>query len=249
MSALIGHAQHAAGNVSNQLQRTASSVGNQLQTTSDRLVPPKQREQILKDLHVFANRNPKLATFLAIQATLTAIPLILFILFATSTLLVSLSTCLLLAVTTAFIYTFFAVGIALFFLVPTLFIASVAATCAFLWGLVIYVILRRFNEGEEPAKKGTRVGDKLHGLTGGRLEWMSEGQTEHPKKLDQTQDASHTNGDKGYQGGGNSARHGGDGHTNGNGEWEAKWSQGTQQKQKEFAKNLGIEVESVVHGE
>jgi len=61
MSALIGHAQHAAGNVSNQLQRTAGNVGNQLQTTTDKLVPPKQREQMLKDLRTFANRNPKLA--------------------------------------------------------------------------------------------------------------------------------------------------------------------------------------------
>ena len=50
MSALISHAQHAAG-----------SMSTSLQTTTDRLLPPQQREQKLKDLRVFANRNPKLA--------------------------------------------------------------------------------------------------------------------------------------------------------------------------------------------
>jgi hypothetical protein len=61
MSALISHAQQAAGNVGSQLQRTAGSVGNQLQTTTDRFLPPKQREQKIKELRAFANRNPKLA--------------------------------------------------------------------------------------------------------------------------------------------------------------------------------------------
>jgi hypothetical protein len=61
MSALMSHAQNAAGTVSTQLQRTAGSVGNQLQTTTDRILPPKQREQTLRDLRAFSNRNPRLA--------------------------------------------------------------------------------------------------------------------------------------------------------------------------------------------
>ncbi|KAH8733214.1 hypothetical protein GQ44DRAFT_766268 [Phaeosphaeriaceae sp. PMI808] len=195
MSALISHAQHAA-----------SSAGKQIQTTTDKLFPPQQRDQKLKELHTFANRNPKLATFLAVQITLTGIPLLLFILFAISTLLISLSTCLLFAITTAFIYTLFAVGIALIFLIPTLFIASCAASCFFLWGLVVYMILRRLNEGEEPAKPGTRVGDKLHGLTGGKLEWMVDGEArgekhvnghEWEKKWDGVQE-QHKDHDEGY---------------------------------------------------
>jgi hypothetical protein len=64
MSALISHAQLAAGNVGSQLQRTAGSVGNQLQTTTNRLLPPRQREQKIKELRAFANRNPKLAVCL-----------------------------------------------------------------------------------------------------------------------------------------------------------------------------------------
>jgi hypothetical protein len=64
-----------------------------------------------------------------------------------------MSTCLLVAVTTALTYTFFAVGTALLFLIPTLFFASCAATCMFLWGLVIYMVLRLFHKAEQPTKR------------------------------------------------------------------------------------------------
>jgi hypothetical protein len=70
MSALISHAQQAVGNVGSQLQRTAGSVGNQLQTTTNRLLPPKQREQKIKELRAFANRNPKLAVCLTNTSTI-----------------------------------------------------------------------------------------------------------------------------------------------------------------------------------
>jgi hypothetical protein len=122
-------------------------------------------------------------------------------------------------------YTGFAVGIALFFLVPTLFITSFAASCFFLWGLVVYLILQRFNEGEAPGKPGTRVGDKLHGLTGGRLGWMVDGQDEGTVQRDQTQDSAHTNGSKDYESGGRTSGQEGGGLVNGT-EWETKWEMG-----------------------
>ncbi|KAF2028378.1 hypothetical protein EK21DRAFT_90664 [Setomelanomma holmii] len=233
MSALMTHAQRAAGN-----------VGTQLQSTTNRLLPPAQREEKLKDLRAFANRNPKLATFILFQTALTGFPLLAFLVFATSTFLISLATGFLFAITSAFIYTFFVVGIALFFLVPTLFIASCAATCFFLWGLAVYMLLQRFNEGEALAKRGTRVGDKLHGLTGGRLDWMVDGKDERPVEMDKTQDPQGGDSLQDYEGGGNPSRQGGDGHMTGN-EWESKWSEGTQKRQMEFAKKLDIKVEVV----
>jgi hypothetical protein len=184
-------------------------------------------------------------TFLAAQTALLGVPLLLFIAFAVSTLFISLSTCLFFAVTAALVYTFFAVGIALLFLIPTLFLASFAASCFFLWGLVVYLILQRFNEGEAPAKPGTRVGDTIHGLTGGRLDWMVDRDDAEKVEIGTTQDAPHTNGNTDYHGGGNPSRQGGDGHVIG-GEWEAKWAHGTQQKQKEFAEKLNIKVDEVV---
>ncbi|KAH7074604.1 hypothetical protein BKA63DRAFT_513327 [Paraphoma chrysanthemicola] len=233
MSTLISHAQRTAGN-----------VGTQLQSTTDRLLPPAEREKKLKDLRDFTNRNPKLTAFLAFQIALAGPPFILFLTFAASTLLISLSTALLFALTSALVYTFFAVGIALFFLVPTLFLASFAATFFFLWCLAAYLVLQRFNEGEAPAKRGTRVGDTLHGLTGGRLDWMAGGKERRPVEISRAQDVADKNGSKDYDGGGNPSRQGGDGHLIGN-EWEAKWSEGTQQRQKDFAKSLDIKVDTI----
>jgi hypothetical protein len=144
------------------------------------------------------------------------------------------------------IYTFFAVGIALLFLIPTLFVASFAASCFFLWGLVVYLILQRFNEGEAPGKPGTRVGDKVHGLTGGRLSWMVDGEDTKLMRTTDDFDNAHTNGSNGYHDGGSAARQGGDGFVNAAGEWEAKWARGTQQRQKEFANGVDIKVDEVV---
>ncbi|KAH7087563.1 hypothetical protein FB567DRAFT_347956 [Paraphoma chrysanthemicola] len=236
MSALISHAQRTAGN-----------VGTQLQSTTNKFLPPAEREKKLKDLRDFTNRNPKLTAFLAFQIALAGPPLVLFLIFAASTLLISLSTALLCALTSALIYTFFVVGIALFFLVPTLFLASFAATFFFLWCLAAYLVLQRFNEGEAPGKRGTRVGDTLHGPTGDRLDWMAGGKDRRPVEISMAQDVADKNGSEDsedYDRGGNPSRHGGDAHLIGN-EWEAKWSEGTQQRQKEFAKGLDIKVDTI----
>jgi hypothetical protein len=75
---------------------------------------------------------------------------------------------------------------------------------------------------------------------------MAEGQSAHGKEMGTVQQAAHENGVSAGHGGGNASRLGGDGHVNGNGEWEAKWSEGTQRKQVEFAKKLDIKVETIV---
>jgi hypothetical protein len=174
--------------------------------------------------------------------------LLLFILFAVSTLFVSLSTCLLFAVTTALFYTFFAVGIALLFLIPTLFVASFAASCFFAWGLVVYLILQRFNDGEAPGKPGTRVGDKLHGLTGGRLDWMVDGEDTKTAGMLDAPDRPLTNGSNGVHEGRSASRQGDDGFANVAGEWETKWAQGTRHRLNEFANGVDIKTDEVVSG-
>lgn len=88
----------------------------------------------------------------------------------------SLTTCLLLGILAALTFTFFVVGFALLFVIPTILFASCSATFIFIWSFAGYLVLRRFNDGEAPAKPGTRVGDKLQGLTGGRLGlWIGDG--------------------------------------------------------------------------
>lgn len=241
MSALITRLQDVAGN---------AKTG--LQNTTDKIIPPKQREEKLKQAHSFASRNPKLAVyqpllrsrspqvmltvsqaFLAIQTILLGPPILLFLAFAISTLFVSITTCLLIALTSAFIYTFFAVGIALLFLIPTLFIASFTATCFFFWGLAIYVILQRFNEGEAPAKRGTRVGDTLHGLTGDRLAWLLD-EDDKPVILGHEADLQISSGKTHQQGDVDTSLASHHKHANGSGEWEEKWANGTQSQRTDF---------------
>jgi hypothetical protein len=142
-------------------------------------------------------------------------------------------------------YTAFAAGIALFFLVPTLFIASFTASCFFVWGLVVYLVLQRFNDGEAPGKPGTRVGDKLHGLTGGRLGWMVEGEDQKPVQMGQTQDDARTNGNKGQGRGRDTSGQESDGYVNGKG-WESKWAEGSRPQKELLRDNFEVKVDTIV---
>ncbi|KAF2128333.1 hypothetical protein P153DRAFT_318023 [Dothidotthia symphoricarpi CBS 119687] len=169
-------------------------VGNQLQYTSNRILPPKQREETLEKIRAFVVANPKVAAFLVAQIALTGVPLVLFLAFATSVLLVSLTTALLTALTGAFLFTLFTVGFALLFVIPTLFVTSCTATFLFSWGLTGYYILQRFNEGETPVKRGTRVGDRFQDLTGGKLAWLVDGTDDASAGTGETLKVQVTNG-------------------------------------------------------
>ncbi|KAH9872750.1 hypothetical protein J1614_005144 [Plenodomus biglobosus] len=168
MSNMLQNASGVVGSAGKQLQSTTRRVGNTIQVTTSRMLPPQQRKEIAQNLRIFAERNPKLAAFLVTQAVLAGLPLVLFFAFATTTLLVSLTTCLLLGLLAALAFTFLVVGFVLIFVVPTVFVASCSATLIFVWGLVGYVVLRRLNGGEAPSKRGTRMGDKLRELKEGR---------------------------------------------------------------------------------
>jgi hypothetical protein len=102
-----------------------------------------------------------------------------------SVLAASLVTCLLLGIITALAFTLFTTGLVLIFVLPTVFIGSCTASFLFLWGLAGYLILQRLNGGEMPVKRGTTVGDKLNGLTGGRLHHLADGPDEssHEKRM------------------------------------------------------------------
>ncbi|KAF1850829.1 uncharacterized protein K460DRAFT_391238 [Cucurbitaria berberidis CBS 394.84] len=234
MSTIIHTASGVVGNVGNQLQITTNRVGNQLQITTNRILPPQQREELLKKMRDFANQNPKLAAFLAAQIALTGLPLVLFLAFATTTLIVSVTTCILLGLLAALAFTFLLVGFALLFVVPTVFLASCSATFVFIWGFVGYIILRRLNEGEAPGKRGTRVGDKLQGLTGGRLAlWIGDGEAEggddKAVEVGQIPIAKSQVRIDGGQGRDSASLQGNGGHANGvndTHEWEDKWTNG-----------------------
>ncbi|CAA9958019.1 hypothetical protein CFE70_001572 [Pyrenophora teres f. teres 0-1] len=221
-------------NAGHHIHHHSKSVGNQLEDTTNRVFPPKQRQQIIEKGRLYAQKNPKTAAFLTTQAVLVGLPLVLFVAFAVATLLVSLTTCLLLGLLVSFATTFLVVGFSLIFVIPTIILASCSAAFIFIWGLVAYVVLRRLNEGEAPAQPGTRVGDTLQSLTGGRSAyWLGDeasaqgsdnrGKVDHGSSLQggtagsgdiQSRVAKH-NGDGGPVNGVNK--------THGAIEWETKW--------------------------
>jgi hypothetical protein len=110
---------------------------------------------------------------------------------------------------------------------------------------VVYLVLQRFNEGEAPGKPGTRIGDKLHGLTGGRLDWMVEGEDEKPVQMGQAQDGAHTNGSKRHERGRDTSRQKGDGHVNGT-EWESNWAKATRPQKELLRDNFEVKVDTIV---
>ncbi|KAH6866319.1 hypothetical protein BKA58DRAFT_341434 [Alternaria rosae] len=241
MPTVLQTAGDMVDNLGNKIHYTTRRVGDQIETTTNQVLPPKQREHMLERARDYAHQNPKVAAFLTTQAALTGLPLALFLAFATTTLLVSLSTCLFLGLLVSIAITFFLVGFALLFVVPTIIIASCSATFIFIWGFVGYIILRRFNEGEEPAKLGTPVGDKLYKLTGGRSGYLQSDQTSSEsgndrRRLDSGNATKGTNGSAGHAHGGVSSHKGDGGPVNSvNGdkgavEWERKWADGVQPK-------------------
>jgi hypothetical protein len=110
---------------------------------------------------------------------------------------------------------------------------------------VVYLVLRRFNEGEAPVKRGTRVGDKVHGLTGGRLGWMVDEKDGKSMDMGKRQVVSYPRGDEDYHVGGNTSGQGSDGYVSGN-EWEKKWAKGVRQRQNKSPKALDVKVDELV---
>jgi Promethin len=101
-------------------------------------------------------------------------PLLLFAVFTITVFIVSLVSALLIGVIAALLFTVFMVLVALFVVLPTVFLTTMGATFIFLWGIGGYYIFKWFNDGTSPAAVGNAVGDKLNTLTGGKLGWLME---------------------------------------------------------------------------
>jgi hypothetical protein len=108
------------------------------------------------------------------------------------------------------------------------------------------------------------VGDRLQALTGGRLGRLVEGTDEISLEVDQASDTQSQKVGEGYEGGLVGSHKRVDGHVNGHreahshqlrsvpdtkaalGEWEEKWANGTQQRQKHIEEETAIPVHEVV---
>ncbi|KAL7929871.1 hypothetical protein V8C35DRAFT_284015 [Trichoderma chlorosporum] len=101
----------------------------------DSLISPSSRQRAYDAASSFASKQPILFSFTAFQVLFSLLPLLLFFSFALSTILLALSV--------AFAFVFFWIGVASLFLIPTLFItASLAVLC---WGTSVgsFVVVRK----------------------------------------------------------------------------------------------------------
>ncbi|KAK5111239.1 hypothetical protein LTR62_005267 [Meristemomyces frigidus] len=149
-------------------------MGNWVATTAkgllDRFFPPEQRASLLAKLQAFMLKNPKLSAFLGMNLVLTGVPLGLFILFTIVVAVFSLLVGLVLGLLGAVVFILFAVGVALCFVLPTIFFTTAAACFLFLWGLGGYYVLKWLQgDGKSGDGDGPAIGDRLNNLTGGKL--------------------------------------------------------------------------------
>ncbi|KAK4065478.1 hypothetical protein Trihar35433_7598 [Trichoderma harzianum] len=138
-----------------------STAYSYAQGSFNSLIPPPSRQRAYDAASEFASNQPILFSFTVFQALFALLPLLLFFSFALSTILLALSA--------AFAFAFFWIGIACLFLIPTLFItASLAVLC---WGTSVgsFVVARKLyhyapaaihhdrNDTKSPASENTPV--------------------------------------------------------------------------------------------
>ncbi|KAF2205839.1 hypothetical protein GQ43DRAFT_361553 [Delitschia confertaspora ATCC 74209] len=154
---------------------TLTTLGGSFENIIDRFFPPEKRAELWTKLQNFAINNPKLAAFLTTHLALTSLPIFLFACFTLTVFIFSLLSALLIGVLVALVFTVAMVFVALLVVLPTIFMTSFAASFLFLWGLGGYKLFKWLNEGKSPAPEGAAIGDKLNGLSGGRLGWLMDG--------------------------------------------------------------------------
>lgn len=113
------------------------------------VVTPKTREQFYNNAIAFSRESPLYFTFLALQFSLAAVPLLLFTAFASSTVLFSISA--------AILFAFFWIAVALCMLIPALLVTTSIATIAFLWLAGTY-LAAKWSYSFVPVNAKTAVG-------------------------------------------------------------------------------------------
>jgi len=100
----------------------------------DRVVSPSTRRETWDRVLDLAARRPGVFTFIALLTALSLPPILLFTTFLLSTLLLSLGA--------AILFTLFWTGVALFILVPSLFIAAGCAIFLWTWAVGSFIAAR-----------------------------------------------------------------------------------------------------------
>lgn len=116
----------------------------------DKYFPPEKREALKSKLSKFATEKPYLASFLLSQLALSGPAIALFVIMSITVLVFALIAGILIGLVGALLFIVFAVGVALIFLLPTLFFTTFAAVFIWLWGMGAYMIVKWFNKKDVP---------------------------------------------------------------------------------------------------
>ncbi|KAI1407680.1 hypothetical protein F5Y13DRAFT_124499 [Hypoxylon sp. FL1857] len=120
----------AVENVSSSAKARANDLIAYGQRQVDRVVSPPTRQKAYDRVYDLANEKPILFSFVVFQLTLSLAPLLLFAGFAATTVAVSLIS--------AVLFSLFWIGVAMLFLVPTLFITFSIALLLWLWAAATF---------------------------------------------------------------------------------------------------------------
>jgi len=170
VSGIAGDALGGAslGTVTGILQGGLFNLLNSGRNYLDRFFPPEKREALKARVAKFATERPRMAAFLLSQVALSGIPLALFIIMSVTVAIFSLLAGIIVGVVGALLFTVFCLGVALIFLLPTLFMTTFAATFVFLWGLGAYYLMKWFDQKDVPDVNAgpTSAVTKQAGLSG-----------------------------------------------------------------------------------
>ncbi|KAI9751123.1 MAG: hypothetical protein M1815_001354 [Lichina confinis] len=127
-------AHEVTARVAKEGRERASSFIGKIQQLVDRIIPPESRRELAQTTNAFASKQPLLASFVATQLALSALPLLLFFSFSVITLVV--------VAATAVLFAAFWIGAALLILVPTLFVTFFTALFIWIWVVGAYALWR-----------------------------------------------------------------------------------------------------------
>ncbi|TVY35923.1 hypothetical protein LSUB1_G006355 [Lachnellula subtilissima] len=116
------------------IKQQASGLIAYAQSLVDRIISPSTRQNLYNSSISFAKEQPLLASFLAIQLSLSLTPLLLFTSFVLGVLSLSLISALL--------FSLFWIGVALLLLVPTLFVTVSLGLIVWIWAVSSFVVVR-----------------------------------------------------------------------------------------------------------
>jgi len=129
-----------------QVRQRSSELLAHGQNLLDKVISPSTRERAYSNIAAFAREKPLLAAFLAIQFVFSSLFLVIFACFVGSTIVFALGSALL--------FIAFWVGVALFLLLPTLFVTVSVGILVWMWAVSSFFIARWAYEMVPVSTKG-----------------------------------------------------------------------------------------------